>query len=152
MSGSKYYWFDITDDSIDLPDDYNAFLNEYWIDATTDTTANVVVISITDFTEQQGNQLYLYSPERVVEYRYDYGENMTKKYLVIGYIDESDLLLSLEDYKIYGLVEETDPQNGFIIAQTFTRLMNGHYKTIAESKRQLTNNFPWEDYVYKDKY
>ena len=85
MSGSKYYWFDITDDSINLPDDYNEFINEYWIDATADTTANVVVITMTDYGEQQGNQLYLYSPDRVVEYRYEYDDrqNMTKTYLVI---------------------------------------------------------------------
>jgi len=154
MSGAQYYWFDITNDSIDLPDDYNTFLHEYWIDATADTTANVVVITMTEHGEQQGNQLYLYSPDRVVEYRYEYNDrqNMTKTYLVIGYIDESDLLLSLKDYKIYGLIEGDDPKDGIVIAQSFTKLMAGYYKTIAVTLRQLTNDFPWEDHIYKDKY
>ena len=71
---------------------------------------------------------------------------------VTGYIDESDLLLNLKDYKIYGLIDSDNPLDGFVIAQSFTKLMAGYYKTIAESRRQLRNNFPWEDHIYKDKY
>ena len=110
MSGSQYYWFDITDDSINLPDDYDTFLSEYF-DTTADTTANIIVITVTNDTIHKDDQIYLFSPDYVVEYRYDYSDrhNVSTSYLIIGYIDESYLYLNLDNYKIYGMIEGTDP-------------------------------------------